>query len=131
MRLFITSLLLSILFHSCDSKILRPQPKIEIVESAFCEYEGLLDLGVKVQAKFHNFGASGSSELIFKVFTGYKKRAVIKNGEESEEFSYDHVYEHSRIVFLEKDETKSFHHIFKEITILDNNISCAVIVSPK
>ena len=131
MRLFITSLLVSILFHSCDSKILRPQPKIEIVESAFCDYEGLLDLGVKVQAKFHNFGASGSSELIFKIFTGYKKRAVIKNGEESEEITYDHVYEHSRIVFLEKDETKSFHHIFKEITILDNNISCAVTVSPK
>ena len=47
---------------ACNTPVTRPQPKFEIVEDLNVRTEGLLDLGLEVRAKIHNYGADGVPE---------------------------------------------------------------------
>ena len=51
----------------CNTPVTRPQPKFEIVEDLDVQTEGLLDLGLEVRAKIHNYGATGSQKIKFKL----------------------------------------------------------------
>ena len=59
---FLTYCVVMTITTACNTPFTRPQPQFEIVESVDVQTEGLLDLGLKVRAKIHNFGAAGSQK---------------------------------------------------------------------
>ena len=58
--LFLTYCVAMTITTACNAPFTRPQPQFEIVESVDVQTEGLLDFGLEVRAKIHNFGAAGS-----------------------------------------------------------------------
>jgi|GEM_PF-4765006 len=112
---FWTALVVVFTLNSCETPLTRPQPKFEVVEDITVQTEGLLDLGLEVRAKIHNYGASGSQKIKFTGYTGYFVRKSNKGNVPTwnEEFS------HVETVFLEAGQTKVVGHVFKQIDRLD------------
>jgi len=107
---------------SCDSPNFRPKPKFEIVEAVHCEYEGLLDLGLKVKGKVHNYGAAGTHNITFKMYVGYYNRKTNRGYQPS----WDEEYSQTKAIFLNEGETKTVSQIFKQIDILDSGLRCSI-----
>jgi len=103
---------------ACNTPVTRPQPKFEIVEDLNVRTEGLLDLGLEVRAKIHNYGATGSQKIKFKGYTGY----FMRKSSQGNVPSWNEEFTHVETVFLEAGQTKTVRHIFKQIDILDTGL---------
>lgn len=114
----------SFLLLSCDSPNVRPKPKFELVEAVNCDYEGLLDLGLKVKGKIHNYGAAGTHNITFKMYVGYYNRKTTRGYEPT----WDAEYTQTQAIFLDEGETKTVSQIFKQINILDSGLRCNIII---
>ncbi|MDA9019043.1 hypothetical protein N9I61_00830 [Flavobacteriales bacterium] len=80
--------------------------------------EGLLDLGLEVRAKIHNYGATGSQKIKFKGYTGY----FMRKSSQGNVPSWNEEFTHVETVFLEAGQTKTVRHVFKQIDILDTGL---------
>ena len=103
---------------ACNTSLTRPQPKFEIVEGVDVQTEGLLDLGLEVRAKIHNFGATGSQKVKFSGYTGY----FVRQSNQGNVPSWNEQFTHVETVFLEEGQTKTVRHVFKQIDILDTGL---------
>lgn len=121
-NLYILTLLLSFTVSSCDSPLFRPKPNFEIVEQVYCNSEGFIDLGCDVKGKIHNYGEAGTQIVKFTLYVGYYDRKT-KNGNQA---SWDEEYTFNKTVFLNKNETKTVSHVFKQIDLLDTGIRCSI-----
>ena len=103
---------------ACNTPVTRPQPKFEIVEDLDVQTEGLLDLGLEVRAKIHNYGATGSQKIKFKGYTGY----FMRKSSQGNVPSWNEEFTHVETVFLEAGQTKTVRHVFKQIDFLDSGL---------
>ena len=104
--------------NACNTPVTRPQPKFEIGEDLNLRTEGLLELGVEVRAKIHNYGATGSQKIKFNGYTGYFMRKSSRGNVPS----WNEEFTHVETVFLEAGQTKTVKHVFKQIDILDTGL---------
>jgi len=103
---------------ACNTSFMRPQPKFEVVEEVEVQFEGLLDLGLEVRAKIHNYGAAGSQKVKFSGYTGYFVRESTRGNVPS----WDEQFTYVETVFLEAGQTKTVRHVFKQVDILDTGL---------
>lgn len=107
-----------LLLGSCNNEFTRPRPKFEIVEDLNSRFEGLLDLGLEVSTKVHNYGAAGTQNVRFILYTGYR----VRHSSSGEKATWDNEFTETKRVFLEEGETKTLSHVFKEITVFHENL---------
>ena len=115
-------ILLTILFLGCNTPQARPKPKFEIVEDIRLNYEGFIDLGCEFNAKIHNYGATGTQTIPFKLYKGYSTR----NSNKGPVATWDRQYTHSEKLFLEAGQTRNVRHVFKQITAFDTGVRGAI-----
>ena len=114
----------SFLLLSCDSFSLWPKPKFELVEAANCDYGGLLDFGLRVKGKIHNYGAAGTHNVTFKMYVGYYDRTTTRGNEPT----WDAEYTQTKAIFLDEGETKTVSQVFKQVNILDTGLRCNIFI---
>ncbi len=107
-----------LLLGSCNNEFTRPRPKFEVVEEINGRFEGLLDLGMEVSAKVHNYGAAGTQNVRFILYTGYR----VRHSSSGNKATWDSEFTETKKLFLDEGETKTLSHVFKEINALDDNI---------
>ena len=107
-----------LLLGGCNNEFTRPRPKFEVVEEINGRFEGLLDLGMEVSAKVHNYGAAGTQNVRFILYTGYR----VRHSSSGNKATWDSEFTETKKLFLDEGETKTLSHVFKEINALDDNI---------